>query len=444
MSDTNKDNEFPQQDDIQTDEPIEMGENVDQPFEEEDYYEEDYNEFDTDPTSADDYDAMGSDDNFQSDFQPKKKSGKLFIILIALVVLGGGAYAALTLFGGSDTTPPLQPTAEVVPPQDTQIAGFENSEGPLTPMPEFVEPPIQNQELAQAGQAQDPNNFVPPSGELAEEIEESDLPAVDDMQESFLDATEEFAVQDEVIGNTVNQNDNADVIVAPEGLGVEEQAEGMEEAIDEPMQVNQMEQSVAAEEDMVMPEQEQSAVPAAQMPDTGEANIVFKEILVALNSMGDTILDMQKTINSLDVRMNALEATEPQVVEAAVPADVVKEGDLKNIQTAIDRLETRMLELQKNQEVKAASAPAPAPVLGTAAPASATTAVPANTNAAVSPITWRLQSAQPNRAWLVKDGSSAYVPVAVGDTIPGLGRINFIGQKNGRWVVEGTQGSVSG
>ncbi len=425
MSDTQNEDEFPVEENAQTDEPIEMGVDDAQDFQEEDYYEEDYAEFD----SEDDFDEMGSDENFQPEFQTKKKSGKLLYILIALVVLGGGGYVLSMLFSGSESPQRPASTAEVVPqqPQEPQIAGFDNPDGPLTPMPEFAEPQTQE------------DGFVPPPSVIEEMAQESDLPALDTMQESFMDATEGFGIQENTIEDGFDSNTTT-ATVENDGINATEQAVEMVEATED-MSKTQSESQPEIDtqvEPVVMEKTQQ------QVSTEASATDVDREILIALNTMSDTIAEMQRTMNSLDVRMNALEAAEPRVTESApasIPADVATKSDLKSLMSSVDRLETKMLEMQKTKTTVAPTPPtlkpAPTPVLGTRTPQQNTTST------TTSPILWKLQSADPNRAWLVKQGSSAYVPVAVGDTIPGLGKIQFIGQQNGRWVVQGSQASVS-
>lgn len=57
--------------------------------------------------------------------------------------------------------------------------------------------------------------------------------------------------------------------------------------------------------------------------------------------------------------------------------------------------------------------------------------------------TWVLKSAQPGSALLSRKGDSGTVSVSVGQTVQGIGRITSIDRQNGRWVVQGTNGSVN-
>lgn len=436
MSDINNEDEFSPTENENNAEPIEMGADNDQDFQEEDYYEDDFEEFD----SGDDFDSMGQGENYQPEFQTTKKSGKLLYILIALVVLGGGGYALSSLFSG-DTAPQSQqvPTLEATTQQqeETQIVGFDDPNGPLTPMPEFAEPPVQEMAQSDTLQPQE-EGFVAPPSAVEEMANDSNLPALDTMQESFLDAADGFGIEEETIEEGFQDNNVANVVTAEQGIDIVEQAPEMVEATEDMGQMETETPTVQAEVKPVVIENAQQQAPAA--------NEVDREILVALNTMSDTITEMQKTMNSMDVRMNALEAAEPRVIESSaptsMPANVVTKGDLKSLMSSVDRLETKMLELQNNKPAPVAvpivqPTPAPSPVLGARTPPQ-TPSQPV-----VSSVSWKLQSAEPNRAWLVREGSSAYVPVAVGDTIPGLGKVQFIGQQNGRWVVQGTQASVS-
>jgi hypothetical protein len=56
---------------------------------------------------------------------------------------------------------------------------------------------------------------------------------------------------------------------------------------------------------------------------------------------------------------------------------------------------------------------------------------------------WTLKAARPGRATIAKKGSDDVLVVEVGESVKGLGKITSIAQESGKWVVRGTQGSVS-
>ncbi len=60
----------------------------------------------------------------------------------------------------------------------------------------------------------------------------------------------------------------------------------------------------------------------------------------------------------------------------------------------------------------------------------------------VAKVSWELKSAQPGRAWVSKKGQSSVQEVSVGDNLSGVGRVTSIAPMQGRWVVQGTSGSI--
>lgn len=56
--------------------------------------------------------------------------------------------------------------------------------------------------------------------------------------------------------------------------------------------------------------------------------------------------------------------------------------------------------------------------------------------------TWQLRAAQPGKALISQTGKAEFRTIQLGDTLPGLGRVLSITQKNGRWVVRGTESSI--
>ena len=71
-------------------------------------------------------------------------------------------------------------------------------------------------------------------------------------------------------------------------------------------------------------------------------------------------------------------------------------------------------------------------------------AAPARTTAPSMGVNWQLRSAQPGRAWIAQPGTQEMRSIAVGDEVPGLGRILSIAQgADSRWVVRGSMGSVN-
>jgi hypothetical protein len=59
-----------------------------------------------------------------------------------------------------------------------------------------------------------------------------------------------------------------------------------------------------------------------------------------------------------------------------------------------------------------------------------------------SPGQWILRSAQPGLAYIVRRQGGALKSITTGDRVAGLGRITAIYQQDGRWIVQGTQGTL--
>lgn len=55
---------------------------------------------------------------------------------------------------------------------------------------------------------------------------------------------------------------------------------------------------------------------------------------------------------------------------------------------------------------------------------------------------WQLKAAKPGKAWVSRAGSNNIQGVSVGDNLDGIGRVTAISFVSGRWVVQGTAGSI--
>jgi hypothetical protein len=86
-------------------------------------------------------------------------------------------------------------------------------------------------------------------------------------------------------------------------------------------------------------------------------------------------------------------------------------------------------------------APQPAPVLRTETPERPVQKIqPEETQPKTS---WTLRSARTGSAVVSVSGSNELRNIEVGDSLPGIGKIQSIGMENGSWVVRGTRGIIS-
>lgn len=77
-----------------------------------------------------------------------------------------------------------------------------------------------------------------------------------------------------------------------------------------------------------------------------------------------------------------------------------------------------------------------------AQPQAAAPATPKKTASASRGGAWQLKAAKPGKAWVARAGSNNIQGVGVGDTLEGIGRVTAISFVGGRWVVQGSNGSI--
>lgn len=181
--------------------------------------------------------------------------------------------------------------------------------------------------------------------------------------------------------------------------------------------------------------------------------------------------NLRAEVVTLNERLNSLESKIDSALSAAAKIQtqsvqttqaVAGEGvDLKRIESAISRLESRIDELgqaprQNNVQVSVPARVAEEPSKTTKA-ASAPKVTKASTPKATSrqkaedapykpkaqaASSWRLRGAQPGLAIIAQENGNVR-EVRAGDFVPGLGEITGVAQMNGKWVVQGTQGRIS-
>jgi hypothetical protein len=121
----------------------------------------------------------------------------------------------------------------------------------------------------------------------------------------------------------------------------------------------------------------------------------------------------------------------------------VTSTQLQQIQASLDGLQKQLGQVSVTPTTSAPAEKAAAKPKAAARHAAheETAAEPRNTpNRVVS--NWVLRSATPNGALLGHSSTGEVQRVAVGDVVTGLGRITYIGERDGRWVVQGANGSV--
>lgn len=168
--------------------------------------------------------------------------------------------------------------------------------------------------------------------------------------------------------------------------------------------------------------------------------------------------DVTTKMDAMEARLDALDSKLSQIqTTAAAPAN---DDRLNAIQATLQRLEGRLDDMSsKKTAVRSVSIDnddiAPAPVKKKAAPKKSkpkAKAAPAQWDDAYAPQAaravpavagsgWQLRGAKPGSAIIAKGNDIR--EVVVGDSVPGLGRIGAVSNNSGRWMVQGSQATLS-
>ena len=167
---------------------------------------------------------------------------------------------------------------------------------------------------------------------------------------------------------------------------------------------------------------------------------------------------LESKVNAMESRLEQMDqklTAAVERIENAAPAD---NSQLASIQTALERLESRLdtMNSAPRQQVAARESndtPAPAKRASTPKKTAKPKTQPSAYDAPYSPTQavqvsssggsggWELRGATNGRAIIAK--GSDIREVGVGENVPGMGEITGVAQINGAWVVQGTGGRLS-
>lgn len=339
--------------------------------------------------------------------------------------------------GPDDVPPAVDPATQVVdavpaPPENTDNVAAVTVPEPVTT--ETAEAPQSAEDILKKAMAEREQKL---------QEEKPAEAAVNAVEEKVADAKEKIEETAAEVKEEVKE------AVAPIAEKVEEQK--AEEAAPETPSII----------DTVMPPAQAPAAPVvAVVPEETKQEITAnKEAVSAVESKLDTLL---KRMDQIETDLGAVRdnktATNTQELEKTVAAlrEEIAQIKARPVET---KSAPREEAVASNDMPDAVAEPAPAPKPAakkkkkTAKPRTAedgvyspnqTASVPAKTASPVAAPSgrWELRAAQPGRAWVSKPGTRDMQAVAVGDTLPGIGRINAITYMNGRWTVSGAQGSI--
>ncbi len=464
----------------------------DDPKIEEDFEDIDFDDVDADmdDESWDDFDDAdvaddaGLDDEFSEDDafadddagaapakgKKKKKGGSSFTLaVIGGAVIAGGAILYFTVFSGgsapvptleptaaeatdtmAETTPPLPTDAPVettaaVPEEDSAFLDIEELSTDLPPMPATVEG------------VQD---------EIASSIDDIESLSTDDLDLGDLDFDEGTATPAEA--EPMAESGESDVLTPMPDLDSMEDTELADLSFDD----GQQQQEASMLEDMqAIEEMTEEADNVAQdledsMPeldsameelDAGTEDLAAMTaeeppVEAAPSAEGSDQGELKALVNDLNEQLSAKDKS----LDNATAENAALSKQLNTAESRITDLQSQIEEL-KNQLESASSVsdvatqPTKAPTKTTAKTTTSSSTTSSTASATPQPkkvapkpkpVVWSMRSASPGNATLAnQDGDLRRVEV--GDTVPGLGRIESIAVQGGKWVVQGSKGSVS-
>ncbi|NCC23293.1 MAG: hypothetical protein EOM26_12675 [Alphaproteobacteria bacterium] len=140
-------------------------------------------------------------------------------------------------------------------------------------------------------------------------------------------------------------------------------------------------------------------------------------------------------LDELEERVGEASENARQAIDANSGNDSsASSTEIESLKKTIARLESKIAKLETPSS-PSASAP----------PATRSTPTVRRQASAMKPKApkWELRAAQPGRAWIASSGSNEMRMIDIGDSVEGLGRISSIAYQNGRWIIVGTEGSIT-
>lgn len=425
-------------------------------YEEESFGEEEFSDEPWDESFEE-----GSDEATEGDAYakpPKKKGGLFNIILIAAAVLGGGAFVYLKVLapsGGSVPQPTPIAEAPVEMPAETQQVALQPESPVAPPSPESplasdgrlptlspdAPPPVPADAAPVVALTPEPAPALTPEPALAE------TPAIENVPAAAPVLTPEVPV----VPAPQQPVEVATAPPMPSPIAAPEAAVKTD---------NGFNPGLPSAKDIMLAPTASAPESAAQVggvsADAAKGIEQKLSVLIArLDTFEGRITNLESGLHQVSSNISTLESK---------PAAVV---DLQGVNDAIQALERKISGLEKTASaaptpaqdvskidkptfVPAApevSEPAPKTISPVdtpkveAAPKPVVKAEPAAT--AARSVAWVLRSAQPGAAMVVPKAGGDMRTVRVGDNLSGLGRIIAIEQRGSRWVVQGTQGTLT-
>jgi len=414
--------------------------------------DEAWDDFDDEDDDHDD-DSASSSAGAERSLPPPKKSAmsKMVSLLIVVAALGGGGYFYIS--SQTNISPPPKPAAIPTP---TPVPNDQMAQIPPTPAPDQTTTADNMQDNPQdsipdlATLTDLPPMPAPISSETdsADNIELTDIPdieVVDNVDDSAMPTDDgltplpddnaesvpdfDLSILETDSDDSANMDDTTDM-----DIGMLPGDETMSDPITE-MDAPDFDMPEVAEPDMpaVSPseiEPPQDLDEPVMLPDTEvpETTVSEEDSLALTQATSELIEEKQ----ALETRNEALQGKIDE-----------QETQIASLNDKINALEKQIQELQNRPAAPvSATTKAPPPVeQPRAVVQTPKTSVKQPTRTKAK--SWVLRSAQPGKAVISEKGSNDLRTIEVGDTVSGIGRVQAIDIIGGKWVVKGTQNSVS-
>lgn len=399
----------------------------------------DLDDFDDDDISEEAIDASWEESTAETNKKNVSKRSfvqKNFWLIVAGIVVGGGALAMLSMsIAGSSDVAPVPSNAKsdqeiLAENSDAALQDASTAEVPPMPAPmDSLSEEIQYNASQQPSET--PEVLTPmPGTETGENVQHLELAQLD--------------------------LDNADASAETPTQEIMDQPETAEQSTSLEAELPADPSSDLAEPPVVTPSAEELAVtenvaPAEPIVDAAVNNqeIIDNQIQTeqSVQQLSEQLAGIEAKLSTSEQELSTRISTTDQKIDAlveAIDALKVKVEKLASAPVVTPSPEAAPSSAptpgQEKEEVTASLPPTPREI---AKPKAVPVKPKVSSHPKNSASDWQLRSAQPGQAVVSLKGSNDLNTVAVGDKLSGVGRITSINAENGKWVVRGTQGFVS-
>lgn len=396
---------------------------------------------DVDLQSADfdDDEDWGDEDGSVSDEAPvksKSSSSKLLLPLLVLLAAGGGGFFYYTQMMGAGSSDNYAPQEQTDPMQDqvgNELAPQSidpidiSAEDPSIPMPS----PISNEtdniaEIDTSPEINQTENFD--ISEAAPSLQTPDNDVLTPMPNPISNGSSTFddAAVEDIADNTSDVSDMANVSneLTADGFPSQDENFGAQSNQEIITATPTLESNADINQNNVDTEITNNA-------NNAEIGQIRNEMSALRDKMEKQISDLNSAISKKDSTIQSLE-NQVQEMESNLTG---KDKELASLREELQSAQADSATANATSKSQVTSKAAAKPVVSkkTISRAPEQEVMPK----------WELRSAQPGRAYVSIKGSNDVQVIEQGDTLHGIGKILSISNKNGLWVVQGTNSNIT-